>query len=101
MTAGCKPEYLPVVIAAVEAACTNEFNMHSLLATTMPSALGTSTLAIDPTTPTTLYAGTDRGVFSIQQVSTSQNAIHQSTLRKRSRSAPLDVHVLLVALWIV
>ncbi|MEM7142667.1 MAG: thioredoxin [Actinomycetota bacterium] len=34
--AGCKPDYLPVVIAAVEAACTDEFNMHGLLATTMP-----------------------------------------------------------------
>ena len=33
--AGCRPEYLPVVLAAVEAACTNEFNMHGLLATTM------------------------------------------------------------------
>lgn len=32
--AGCKPEYLPVVLTAVEAACTNEFNMHGLLATT-------------------------------------------------------------------
>ena len=35
--AGCQPEYLPVVLAAVEAACTDEFNMHGLLATTMPS----------------------------------------------------------------
>ena len=34
--AGCKPEYLPVVLAAVEAACTGAFNMHGLLATTMP-----------------------------------------------------------------
>lgn len=33
--AGCRPAYLPVVLAAVEAACTNEFNMHGLLATTM------------------------------------------------------------------
>lgn len=33
--AGCKPEYLPVVIAAIEAVCTDEFNMHGLLATTM------------------------------------------------------------------
>jgi len=33
--AGCKPEYLPVVIAAVEAICTDEFNIHGLLATTM------------------------------------------------------------------
>ena len=32
--AGCRPEYLPVVIAAVEAACTDEFNMHGLLCTT-------------------------------------------------------------------
>jgi hypothetical protein len=34
--AGCRPEYLPVVIAALEAVCTDEFNMHGLLATTMP-----------------------------------------------------------------
>lgn len=33
--AGCKPEYLPVVLAAVEAACTDAFNIHGLLATTM------------------------------------------------------------------
>jgi hypothetical protein len=32
--AGCRPEYLPVVLAAVEAACTAEFNAHGLLATT-------------------------------------------------------------------
>jgi hypothetical protein len=32
--AGCRPEYLPVVIAAVEAACTDEFNIHGVLATT-------------------------------------------------------------------
>jgi len=35
--AGCLPEFLPVVLAAVEAVCTDEFNMHGLLATTMPS----------------------------------------------------------------
>src|SRR5688572_8662880 len=34
--AGCKPEYLPVVLACVEAACTDEFNIHGVLATTMP-----------------------------------------------------------------
>jgi hypothetical protein len=34
--AGCKPEYLPVVLAAVEAACTDVFNVHGILATTMP-----------------------------------------------------------------
>ncbi len=32
--AGCEPQYLPVVLAAVEAACTDEFNAHGLLATT-------------------------------------------------------------------
>ncbi len=32
--AGCLPEYLPVVLTALEAACTSEFNMHGLLATT-------------------------------------------------------------------
>jgi hypothetical protein len=35
--AGCRPEYLPVVLAALEAACTSEFNMHGLLATTWAS----------------------------------------------------------------
>ncbi|MBV7328723.1 thioredoxin family protein [Chloroflexi bacterium TSY] len=32
--AGCKPEYLPVVLAAVEAACIDAFCMHGVLATT-------------------------------------------------------------------
>ncbi len=31
--AGCRPEYLPVVLAAVEGACTDQFNMHGLLCT--------------------------------------------------------------------
>jgi hypothetical protein len=34
--AGCLPEYLPWVITAVEAACTDQFNIHGVLATTMP-----------------------------------------------------------------
>ncbi|MCE2511679.1 MAG: thioredoxin [Acidimicrobiia bacterium] len=33
--AGCAPEHLPVVIAALKAACTDDFNMHGVLATTM------------------------------------------------------------------
>jgi hypothetical protein len=32
--AGCLPEHLPVVLAALGAACSQEFNMHGLLATT-------------------------------------------------------------------
>ncbi len=33
--AGCRPEYLPVVLASLEAICSDEFNMHGILATTM------------------------------------------------------------------
>ena len=32
--AGCRPDHLPVVIAALEAACTDDFNLHGVLATT-------------------------------------------------------------------
>lgn len=32
--AGCRPEYLPVVIAALEAVCTDAFNIHGVQATT-------------------------------------------------------------------
>ena len=32
--AGCKPEYMPVVIAALSAVCTDEFNIHGVMATT-------------------------------------------------------------------
>ncbi|MGA0840639.1 MAG: TlpA family protein disulfide reductase, partial [Pseudomonadales bacterium] len=33
--AGCKPEYLPVVLAAVQAVCSDTFNIHGVMATTM------------------------------------------------------------------
>ncbi|MCY4655209.1 MAG: TlpA family protein disulfide reductase, partial [Gammaproteobacteria bacterium] len=33
--AGCKPEYLPVVISTIEAICNDEFNCHGVFATTM------------------------------------------------------------------
>jgi peroxiredoxin len=36
--AGCKPEYLPVVIAGIEAVCTDAFNIHGVTATTMGAA---------------------------------------------------------------
>lgn len=36
--AGCKPEYLPVVIAAIEAMATDQFNIHGVMATTMGAA---------------------------------------------------------------
>ena len=34
--AGCLPEHLPWVIASLQAVCTDEFNIHGVLATTMP-----------------------------------------------------------------
>ncbi|HET7340442.1 MAG TPA: TlpA family protein disulfide reductase, partial [Methylomirabilota bacterium] len=36
--AGCRPEYLPVVIAAVEAACDERFDLHGVSATTNSTA---------------------------------------------------------------
>ena len=36
--AGCLPEYFPWVIAAIAAICTDEYNIHGVLATTMPVA---------------------------------------------------------------
>ena len=53
--AGCLPEHLPWVITAVEAVCNDEFNMHGLLATTMPvgpvivcSGPGTARIGMNP-----------------------------------------------------
>ncbi|WP_419862566.1 thioredoxin family protein [Candidatus Poriferisodalis sp.] len=34
--AGCRPEYFPVVLAGLAAVCNDTFNMHGMLATTMP-----------------------------------------------------------------
>lgn len=33
--AGCKPEYMPVILTVIEAICTDEFNIHGVMATTM------------------------------------------------------------------
>lgn len=33
--AGCKPEYMPVILTVVEAICTDEYNIHGVMATTM------------------------------------------------------------------
>jgi hypothetical protein len=43
--AGCRPSTCPVVLAALEAACTDEFNMHGLLATTCFSGRSSSSTA--------------------------------------------------------
>ncbi len=33
--AGCKPEYLPVVLASLKAVCSDRYNIHGVMATTM------------------------------------------------------------------
>jgi hypothetical protein len=33
--AGCRPEYMPVILTAIEAICTDEYNIHGVMATTM------------------------------------------------------------------
>ena len=37
--AGCLPEYFPVLVAAVEAMCEPEFNLHAITASTMGAAV--------------------------------------------------------------
>jgi hypothetical protein len=58
--AGCKPEYLPVVIAALEAICTDEFNIHGVLATTMPVG---PVLVVNGPIRKTLGLNSDKNVF--------------------------------------
>lgn len=36
--AGCAPEHFPIVLSSLEAVCNDRFNMHGVLATTMPVA---------------------------------------------------------------
>ena len=48
--AGCAPEHLPVVLAAVHAACRDEFAWHGLIATTYPAG------------PAVVAFGTDVGI---------------------------------------
>jgi hypothetical protein len=33
--AGCKPEYMPIILTVAEAICTDEYNIHGVMATTM------------------------------------------------------------------
>ena len=37
--AGCRPEYMPVVAAAVEAITADEFNLHAITASTMGASI--------------------------------------------------------------
>jgi len=58
--AGCKPEYLPVVIAALQAVCTDEFNAHGIMATT-----GGATPVIVVNGPIRLRLGMNMGVQAL------------------------------------
>jgi hypothetical protein len=60
--AGCRPEHLPWVLAALKAVCTDEFNMHGVLATTMP--VGPVIIANGPGT---VAAGMNSGVNVLGQ----------------------------------
>jgi hypothetical protein len=60
--AGCRPSYLPVVLAAVEAACTSAFNAHGLLATTYFSG---PVVVVDG--PVTRAIGMNSGVNALGQ----------------------------------
>jgi hypothetical protein len=58
--AGCRPEYLPVVIAAVEAVCDEAFDLHGVSATTnAPSPL----VIVNGPIRTTLEINAGAGVF--------------------------------------
>src|SRR5947208_14466724 len=58
--AGCRPEYLPVVIAAVEAVCDEAFDLHGVSATTnAPSPL----VIVNGPIRSTLEINSGAGVF--------------------------------------
>src|SRR3989454_2685889 len=58
--AGCRPEYLPVVIAAVEAVCDEAFDLHGVSATTnAPSPL----VVVNGPIRTALEINSGAGVF--------------------------------------
>jgi hypothetical protein len=60
--AGCKPEYLPIGIATVEAACIDKFYLHGLLATTHFS--GTVVIVDGPAAKS---VGTNSGINAFGQ----------------------------------
>lgn len=68
--AGCLPEHLPAVIAAVEAACTDAFNMHGLLATTFFSGP-----VVIVNGPFALRAGMNSGINALGQGNRANLAI--------------------------
>jgi len=68
--AGCLPVHLPVVLAAVEAACTDAFNMHGVLATTFPAG---PVLVVDG--PVTARAGMNAAENALGQGNRANSTI--------------------------
>jgi hypothetical protein len=68
--AGCRPEHLEWVIAALRAACTDEFNMHGVLCTTMPVGP-----VIVCNGPGTAAAGLNSGINALGQGTRANMAI--------------------------
>jgi hypothetical protein len=68
--AGCQPEYLPWVLTAVEAVCNDRFNIHGVLATTMP--VGPVIVASGPGTRA---IGMNSGVNALGQGSRANSTI--------------------------
>ncbi len=87
--AGCRPEYLPVVLTAVEAACTDEFNAHGLLATTYMSGP-----ALIVNGPITKAIGMNSGINALGQGNRANATIGrtlQLVIRNVGGGAPGEV----------
>lgn len=87
--AGCLPEYLPWVIAALEAVCNDQFNMHGVLATTMPVGP-----VIVCNGPGTRAIGMNSGINAFGQGNRANNTIGravQLTIRNVGGGRPGEV----------
>ena len=75
--AGCRPEYFPVVVAAVRALLNPEYNLHGTLATTHPCAPGII-----------LSAQSERKGTSIAEATVSAKAVAPTQLSVGRFSSP-------------
>lgn len=87
--AGCLPEYMPWVIASLEAVCNDQFNMHGVLATTMPVGP-----VIICNGPGTRAIGMNSGINAFGQGNRANNTIGravQLTIRNVGGGRPGEV----------
>lgn len=87
--AGCAPEHLPWVITALEAVCNDQFNMHGVLATTMPVGP-----VIVCNGPGTRAIGMNSGINAFGQGNRANNTIGravQLTIRNVGGGRPGEV----------